>query len=84
MNYCYELATQLGLRPVDIFEVSVEEVRLLYASSVDKTVLDVATQSEAKYWRVGDTCYLDDPEFDEPVAVDDLRYDEDGLHSIHW
>ena len=67
-----------------VHAVPVDEVRALYADKVDATVLEVATQDPAQYWRVGQTCWLDDPEFGDVVAIDDLRYDALGLHSVHW
>src|ERR1035437_3704841 len=42
------------------------------------------THDPAQYWRVGQTCWLDDPEFGDVVVIDDLRYDAMGLHSVHW
>lgn len=77
---------ELASAPIEqVFEVCVEEVRALYAFRIDSTVLEVATQDPATYWRVGQICYLDDPHFGEVVALDDLRYNRVfGLHSIHW
>ena len=73
-----------GVPVEQVREVSADEVRELYAGKVDATVLEVATQDPALYWRVGQTCWLDDPEFGDVAAIDDLRYDELGLHSVHW
>lgn len=73
-----------GVPVEQVREVSADEVRALYAGKVDATVLEVATHDPAQYWRVGQTCWLDDPEFGDVVAIDDLRYDALGLHSVHW
>ena len=73
-----------GVPVEQVREVSADEVRALYAGKVDATVLEVATQDPAQYWRVGQTCWLDDPELGDVAAIDDLRYDAMGLHSVHW
>ena len=79
-----EVAKLAGVPVEQVHAVTVDEVRAMYAGRVDATVLEVATQDPAQYWRVGQTCWLDDPEFGEAVAIDDLRYNELGLHSVHW
>jgi hypothetical protein len=81
----FDLANQLKMRPGDITKASVDEVRSYYASKIDPVVLEVATQDSimTKFWRVGAKYYFDDPEYGEPVAIDDLRYNKTlGLHTI--
>lgn len=81
----YDVVELAGVPAAQIFEVCADEVRAFYDGKIDSTVLEVATQDPARYWRVGQKCYLDDPSFGEVVALDDLRYDRSlGLYSIHW
>ena len=80
-----EVAELAGVAAAQVLEVCAAEVRALYDGKIDSTVLEVATQDPARYWRVGQKCYLDDPSFGEVVALDDLRFDHLlGLFSIHW
>lgn len=76
-----DVATLAGV-PLDrVQPATADELCHAYADSASATVVDVATQQEAAYWRVGTRYYLDDPLFGPVAAIDDLRYSEDlGLH----
>jgi hypothetical protein len=64
-------------------EVDAEEVRRLLAGRIHPHVLEVATESHARFWRLDDKILFDDPEEEAPIAFEDLRYNSDlGLHSI--
>ena len=66
---------------VKVIKVAVDEVRRIYANKIDAVVLEVATQDPAKYWRIGETCYLDDPFYGPVASLDDFRYHRIiGLH----
>lgn len=76
-----DVATLAGV-PLDrVQPATADELRRAYADSQSATVVEVATQQGAAYWRIGTRYYLDDPLFGDVVAIDDLRYSEEiGLH----
>jgi len=76
-----EIATLAGVPVAEVQQVSRHEVRTALADRVPETVLDVATQEPATYWRAGGDYWLDDPYFGDPARIVDLAYDSEiGLH----
>lgn len=80
----YKVAIMARARPSDVKEVSAEEVLQSLTGRIDPHVLEVATQVDgAKFWRFGSKFFFDDPEEEDPINFDDLRYDSViGLHSV--
>lgn len=86
-----EVAILAGVPLDQVHPATADEIRRACADRVPTDVLEIATYGtgetgEAHYfWRVGDTCYLDDATFGDVVAIDDLRYDSTlGLYDTRW
>jgi hypothetical protein len=80
-----KIALMMNVRPGDVSRINVREVRQLLEGRIDPDVIEVATDVEnfARFWRVGSKVFLDDPDYEGPIAFEDLRYDSSlGLHSI--
>lgn len=68
-----------------VHQVTAANVLKFFVSKIDAVILEVVTQDQAIFWRVGERYFYDDPYFGEIVDLYDLRYNRTlGLHSIHW
>jgi hypothetical protein len=76
-----DVAKLSGVPVSQVRPASAQELRDAYADSAAWSVVEVATQEPAQYWRAGNRYYLDDPYFGDVVAIDDLDYNSEiGLH----
>lgn len=73
-----KIAGVARVRPLDVREVSPQEVVQALGGHIDPAILEVATETpHARFWRGGDKYFFDDPEETDPIAFEELRYDSE-------
>jgi hypothetical protein len=79
-----KIALVLRVRPGDVKEISPDEVLQRLKDRIHHHVLEVTTEVVgARFWRFGAKFFFEDPEEEDPINFDDLRYDSEiGLHSV--